>query len=118
MKKNENIKDINEYKKAKKNKYRRRENKKTIKKPIMFLIFIGTLSILIGNIYGYSIVSDLKYDIHYLKNDLKKKEIALEQLQAEAITDKSVQEVEKKAKDELNMDYPKNNQIKYIEVED
>lgn len=116
MVKNNKIKDIREYKREKKNNYKSRRRKG--KKFIFFLVAITTLGVCVGNIYGYSVVSQLKYDIYYLKKDLNKKEILLNQLQVENNNNNSINEVENKAKEELNMDYPKEEQIEYIKIED
>lgn len=109
---------MNEYRKIKRNKYKGKKNKKSISKLSVFFIFTFILGISIGNVCGYSIVSQLKYDIYYLKEDLNEKEILLEQLEADVDKNTSIKEVEKKAKEQLNMDYPKKSQIEYIEIED
>lgn len=107
---------MNEYKKCNKNNYKNRSRSKPKKSLIKIAIAVTVLGIFIGNIYGYSIVSKLKYDIYYLEKELRQKEVALEELKATLVNNTSVQEVEKKAKEELNMDYPKDEQIEYIEV--
>jgi cell division protein FtsB len=117
MKKNNKIKNMNEYKKGKKNKHKKKRNVKIKKKISIFLISISIVGILIGSMCGYTVVSDLKYDIHYLKQDLRKEQVRLEELKAKVDTDKSIQEIEKKAKEELGMDYPTKSQTRYIEVE-
>ena len=117
MKKNNKIKHMNEYKKEKKNKHKNKRRIKLKKRISIFFISISTLVFLIWSIGGYVLVSDLKYEIHYLKQDLRKEEIRLEELKAKVDTSTSIQEIEKRAKEELNMDYPKKNQIRYIEVE-
>ena len=117
MKKNNKIKDMNEYKREKKNKHKNKRQIKLKKRLCIFLISISTLGIVIGNICGYTVVSELKYDIHYLKKDLRKEEIRLEEQKAKVDTSTSIQEIEKRAKEELNMDYLKDSQIRYIEVE-
>lgn len=116
MKKNNKIKDMNEYKKEKKNKHNNKRKKKLKKRVSIIFISVIALGVVIGNICGYTVVSDLKYDIHYLKKDLRQEEIRLEELKAKVDTSTSIQEIETKAKEELNMDYPNKNQIRYIEV--
>lgn len=116
MKKNNKIKDMNEYKKSKKNKY-----KSKYKLKIKKIVFVGTFialgfTVILGNICGYVTVSELKYDIHYLKKELKAQEISRDELKTKVDTKTSIREIEKKAKEELNMDYPKKDQIKYIDV--
>ena len=114
--KNYKVKNINEYKKEKKNKHKKRQGRK-IKKAILRLgIFLVCFLIIIVNICGYSVIGNLKYDIHYLKKELRKEEIRLDELRAKVDTNNSIREIEVKAKEELNMDYPKKNQIRYIEV--
>ena len=72
---------------------------------------------MIINICGYSVVGNLKYDRYYLKKELRQEEIRLDELKAKVDTNSSIREIEEKAKEELNMDYLKKNQIRYIEVE-
>lgn len=116
MEKNNKIKDIREYKKEKKNTYKSRRRKS--KKFIFFFVAIAILGVCVGNIYGYSVVSQLKYDIYYLKKDLNKKEILLNQLQVENNNSTSINEIENKVREELNMDYPEDEQIEYINIKD
>lgn len=114
MKKNNKIKDMNEYKKSKKNRYKL---KIKIKKIIFLSTFITLgFAVILGNICGYVIISQLKYDIHYLKKELKAEEILRDELKTKVDTNTSIPEIEKNAKEQLNMDYPKNEQIKYIDV--
>lgn len=120
MKKNINnnkVKNINEYKKEKRNKYKNRQGKKLKKTILKFGLFFSFFLIILINIYGYSIIADLKYDIYYLKKDLREEEIRLGELKVKGDANISIREIEEKAKSELNMDYPKKNQIRYIEVE-
>ncbi|MGL6105806.1 hypothetical protein [Romboutsia sp.] len=114
MKKNNKIKDMNEYKKSKKNKNKKR--KKITKKLSKVAMAICILCIIISNICGYAKLSKLKYEIGSLETDLKQKNIALEQLKSVVDTNTSTQKVELEAKEKLNMDYPKKEQIRYIEV--
>ncbi|RDY28479.1 hypothetical protein CHL78_004645 [Romboutsia weinsteinii] len=117
MEANNKIRELNEYKKINKNNYRNRGKKKTKKIIPKIFIAICILGIVIGNLYGYSAVSQLKYDIYYLEKELRQKEVALEEVKATLSNNTSVQEIEKKAKDELNMEYPKDDQIEYIDVD-
>lgn len=117
MKKNNKIKDMNEYKKEKKNKHKKKRKLKLKRGISISLISISILGILIGNICGYAIISDLKYDIHYLKKELRQEEIKLEELNAKVDTSTSIQEIEKRAKEELSMDYPNKSQIRYVDLE-
>lgn len=120
MNKNSKVKDMNEYKNKKKNKYKkkpRKKIKKVIKKNILiFTGAIGVLSIFIVNICGYAIISELKYEIGDLKKEKRKAEIRLEEARADFDTKTSIHEIEKRAREELNMDYPKKNQVRYIHV--
>lgn len=114
--KDNKIKDINEYKKSKKNKHKKRKNK-LLRKVSVLAMAICTFGIILANICGYAIMSQLKYEIGSLKKDLNKEEIILGEVRAKVDTSTSIQEIEAKAKEELNMDYPKENQIRYISVE-
>lgn len=132
MIKNNKIKDINEYRKQNKNNYKNREHKKPghknsgrknnkykrrLKKRRVLLLAILVLGSSVGYICGYSVVAKMKYDIHYLKKDLRKNEIILEGLKARSYENRSVNKMERDAKEKLNMDYPKNNNIEYIDVD-
>lgn len=118
MKKNSKIEDINEYKKKKKNKNKNRNKKTAFKKSHVILMFACVAVVMIVNLCGYAKISELKYDIHYLKKDLRSKEVVIEQLNSNIYSNTSTREIEKMAKEKLNMDYPKESQIEYITVED
>ena len=115
--KNNKVKNINEYKNEKKNKHKKRQGRKIKKIIFRFGLFLVCFLIIIINICGYSVVGNLKYDIYYLKKELREEEIRLDELKANVDTSTSIREIEKRAKEELNMDYPKKNQIRYIEVD-
>ena len=117
MKKNNKIKDINEYKKSKKNKYKKGKRNKFVERVSVLILGVCALSVIVVNICGYATMSKLKYNIGSLKKELRKQEIILEEIEATVDTNTSIQEIENKAKEELNMDYPKENQIRYICVE-
>ncbi len=117
MKKNNKIRDINEYKKNKKNKNKCRIKPKIKKHMLIISTTIISLGLIIVNICGYAVIAELKYNIHYLKKELRQEEISLEELKAKVDTNTSIQEIELRAKEQLNMDYPKKDQIKYINVE-
>ena len=118
MKKDNKVKHINEYKKRKKNKNKKRKRKFKLNKFQIMLIFACTASIMIGNLCGYVKVSELKYDIYYLQKDLNSKQIIIEQLNANIYSNTSIDEIEKIAKEKLNMDYPDESQVEYITVND
>ena len=115
--KNNKVKNINEYKKDKRNKNKKRQGRKIKKFILRFGLFLSCFLIIIANICGYAVIGNLKYDIHYLKKELRQEEIRLDELRAKVDTNTSIREIEQRAKEELNMDYPKKNQIRYIEVE-
>ena len=106
------VKNINEYKKRKKNRYRKRKIKRLIK-PILFSLSI--LVIILINLCGNAIVSNYKYEINTLEQQLRKEEIALDQLKVETLQNKSITNIEENAKEKLNMDYPSESQIRYID---
>lgn len=116
MKKNNKIKRLEEYKKEKKNKYKKERTKKYKSKILRVFAVTGVMITFIGNIWVYSISSQLKYEIHYLKQDLKKEQIKLEQINSKISTNTSIEEIEKQAKEKLNMNYPSENQIRYVKV--
>lgn len=116
LKKDNKVKDINEYKERKKNKNKKRKRK--VNRFKVILSFACIASIMVGNLCGHVKVSELKYDIYYLQKDLNSKQIIIEQLNAKIYSNTSVDEIEKIAKEELNMDYPSESQIEYITVND
>lgn len=113
MKKKENIRDINEYKKRKKNRNKKRLNKK-IK---VILLSLLCLSIIIINLCGNAIVSNLKYKIDSKERELRKEEIILDQLKMYQLKNDSMTNIEKEAREKLNMNYPEENQIRHIDME-
>lgn len=115
--KNNKIKNINEYKNEKKNKHKKRQRKKIKKVILRFGLFLVCFLIIIINICGYSIIGNLKYDIYYLKQELREEEIRLDEIKVNVDTSSSIKEIEKRSKEELSMDYPNQNQIRYIKVD-
>ncbi|WMT81634.1 Cell division protein FtsL [Terrisporobacter mayombei] len=111
----ERVKNINEYKKRKKNRYRRRKIKRVVK-PI--LCAFPVVSIIIINLCGNAIVSNYKYEINKLKKQLRKEEIVLDGLKMEQLENSSITNIEENAKEKLNMDYPNESQMRYIDLKD
>ncbi|MDR0880005.1 MAG: hypothetical protein LBN09_04775 [Clostridioides sp.] len=117
------LKNIDEYKSNQKNnnkKRRRCKHRKDKSKVVRWVARIAGVTLVLGaimlNLSGYATISRMKYDIYSLKNDLRKKEITLDGLRAESIKDGTITEVENRARLELHMDYPKESQIKYIDL--
>ncbi|MCC3867375.1 hypothetical protein [Terrisporobacter mayombei] len=115
MNSKERVKNINEYKKRKKNRYRRRKIKRVVK-PI--LCAFPVVSIIIINLCGNAIVSNYKYEINKLKKQLRKEEIVLDGLKMEQLENSSITNIEENAKEKLNMDYPNESQMRYIDLKD
>lgn len=116
MKRKNKIKDINEYRANKKNIYKRR----MIKKITKWIIKLGSVAsvccIIFACMYGYSEVAKLKYKIGDLESELHNKTIEKENLQVDVDLLTRSRDIEKKANEKLGMDYPKESQMKYIEV--
>ena len=112
MKEDNRTRNINEYRKRKKNRYRKRRIKR-LAKPILFCepIFV----IIIINLCGNAIMSDYKYEINLLKKNLRKEEIILDELTIKSLKNSSITNIEKNAKEKLNMNYPNSSQIRYID---
>lgn len=115
MNKKERVKNINEYKKRKKNRYRKRKIKRIIK-PILFTLPV--VAILIINLCGNAIVSNYKYEINVLKKQLRKEEVILDGLKMEKLKSTSITSIEENAKEKLSMDYPNKSQMRYIDSND
>ena len=108
MNKKQRVKNIDEYKKRKKNRYKKRKIKRIIKR---ILITFAIVAVIIINLCGNAVVTNYKYKL----NELRKEEIALDQVKMENLQNSSITNVEQKAKDKLNMDYPNKNQMRYID---
>ncbi|WWD84597.1 Cell division protein FtsL [Terrisporobacter glycolicus ATCC 14880 = DSM 1288] len=115
LNKKERVKNINEYRKRKKNRYRKRKIKRVIK-PILFAFPV--VSIIIINLCGNAIVSNYKYEINTLKKQLRKEEIVLDGLKMDSLENSSITNIEKNAKEKLNMNYPNESQMRYIDLKD
>lgn len=113
LKKKKKIENISEYKRRKKNRNRKRKIKKILR-PILLIVPI--LATLIINLCGNAIVSNYKYEINSLKKDLRKEEIALDELKMEQLKYDNITNVEQSAKDKLHMNYPTKSQIRYINM--
>ena len=48
--------------------------------------------------------------------ELRKEEIVLDEMKIKILNDSNVTNIEENAKEKLNMDYPKDNQIRYIDL--
>lgn len=116
MEKNNKIKDINEYKKKKKNRYRKRKFRQLIKLMIKPFCFICTFICIVWCMYRYSEMSNIKYKIGELEQELHKKEIERDNLKLDLDLLTRSKDIEQKAKDQFGMDYTKEGQIEYIEV--
>ncbi len=117
MKKNNKVKDIEEYKKYKKNKHNKRLKKKVAKIMIKVSLFSLVFATIIANISGQVILAELSYEIHYLEKELREENIRLGELEERVDIQDSINEIEKRAKEELNMDYVKKDQIRYIQID-
>ena len=112
MNKKQRVKNIDEYKKRKKNRYKKRKIKRIIKRT---LITFSIVAVIIINLCGNAVVTNYKYKLNALEKELRKEEIALDQVKMENLQNSSITNVEQKAKDKLNMDYPNKNQTRYID---
>ena len=120
MKQKSKITDINEYKNKSKNNNKGRDKKKfKVKKRIKRITFaVSAISICLINIGVYIKSSELKYDIYYLKEELREQEIILENNKDKLNKNISISNIEEEAKLRLGMDYPAKSQIEYIQIEE
>lgn len=115
--KSKKIRSMEEYKKEKKNSYKKGRSK--VKKKICkFLGFISLFAVIIVNLCGYAKVSEMKYEIQDLESALRGKEITLEELEMKDKKGDTIKDLENNAKDILQMDYPSKSQIEYINMGD
>ena len=76
------------------------------------------VSIIIINLCGNAIMSNYKYEIYTLKKELRKEEIILDELKMVQLKSSSITNIEESAKEQLNMDYPSESQVRYIDFND
>ncbi|MFI3210619.1 MAG: hypothetical protein R3Y64_06160 [Peptostreptococcaceae bacterium] len=111
------VKSMNEYKKDKKNKNKRNKLiklKKILKRVSLVLILFLTI---LSNMMGEVLLSKLSYEVNSLKTNLRKEEIRLGEAKEKVNIDMSIKEIETFAREELGMDYPTKDQIRYIIVD-
>ncbi|WP_099187925.1 cell division protein FtsL [Tepidibacter mesophilus] len=120
---------LNEYKKIKKKKLKKKsqlnninkfKNKKSKnkRKNLISVVFVAIiLSIVITFMYRYSIISNLRYDIHSLDTELKNKKNEKKQLDLKLDELSRSGFIEKEAKEKLNMNYPNEEQTVYINID-
>ncbi len=116
MKRKNKVQDINEYRTNKRNNYKRRILKKVLRKSIKLSFVASIIFVILGCMYSYSEVSKLKYEIGRLESELHIKTIERDNVKVEVDLLTRSKEIEKIANEKLGMDYPKENQIKHIEV--
>lgn len=81
-------------------------------------IFIFTLILcLLFVMYGYSKVSNLNYEYYKKKTQLEELKKANRKLEIQLESKKNIRTIEQKAKEDLNMVYPKDKDIYYIKVD-
>jgi cell division protein FtsL len=124
MKDRTNVKHIDEYKTKKVNKYNneKKAKKKKLKRKILKKIvkassILVVLGLIIAILCGYSIVSELKYELNALNKELDKKLEKKDNIRVELDVLSKSGYIEEEAKTRLNMDSPKGDQIEYIDVE-
>ena len=124
MKKRSNVKHIDEYKTKKVNKNNKKKKAKKKKLSINVLIkfikassILAVLGLVIGLLCGYSVVSELKYELNSLNKELDKKLEKKDNIRVELDVLSKSGYIEEEAKTRLNMDSPQGDQIEYIDVE-
>jgi len=118
---------LNEYKKKKKSKKKsqlnnidklKKKRAKNKRKVLVYIVFVAiVLSIVITFMYRYSVISNLKYDIHSLDTELKNKKNEKKQLNFNLDELSRSGFIEKDAKERLNMNYPTEEQTVYINID-
>ncbi len=83
-----------------------------IKSLLLVFIFVAMLSMII---YRNSLVSEAKYDIFYMKTQIKALNTQIEELNADIEQKTELKAVEKIAIEELKMQYPTKEQIVYVQ---
>ncbi|OPJ56850.1 septum formation initiator family protein [Alkalithermobacter paradoxus] len=119
MNNGEKIRSLQEYKNRKKNKIYREKNSKKKRKsinPIKIGLFI-IVGIVLSLMCRYAIISTLKYEIHALNRELREIENKKRELHLNLERLSNSGYIEREAKKRLNMNYPDDEQIVYINVD-
>lgn len=78
------------------------------------IFFVVSIFLLMSR---YSVISKLNYEMHSLSNELEDQRNKKKELYYELEMKTNSAKVEKRAREELGMDYPKDEQIVYINVQ-
>ncbi|QEK11946.1 cell division protein FtsL [Crassaminicella thermophila] len=89
---------------------------KAIHKLQMIFSLIVIASLCIGIIFGYVKLTELKYKINGLNKEIKQLEAHIENLRVEVEGIKRSDIIEKKAKEELGMQFVKKEQMVYLNI--
>ncbi len=81
---------------------------------IIFTILLGC-SICIGLLIGYSHIAEAKYKVTLLQKEIKELEVSIENLRVEVDSVQRLDLIEEKAINELGMQYPKKEQMVFLE---
>lgn len=103
MKRNKEVIKLKSYKRNKKN-----INKKKIIFPIFILIMV------LVNLSGNAILSNLNYEVLKLEKTLNEENIKLDQIKANSYKKQSVDAIKQTAEEELGMDYLTDDSVVYI----
>ncbi len=107
--------------KEKVKKQKQKLDKKTKRTRILFSILgiaLCTVGVLFGSLmYRYSLISELKYDINNLSRDLDEIKNQKKEIEVELEHSNRSDVIEKIAMEQLQMQYPSEEQIVYIEID-
>ncbi|WP_053956886.1 septum formation initiator family protein [Inediibacterium massiliense] len=98
---------------------RKKNTEKKIKASHKLQIIFGLLivgSLCIGILLGYAKLTELKYKINGMNKDIHQMEAQIENLKVEVEEIKRSDWIEKKATEELGMQYPEKSQMEFIHV--
>ncbi len=78
------------------------------------LLLLGVFSVLSLIVFRYAMISEVKYNIYGLKNEINELNITIEELNTQLNSGIVLDNIEAQAIRELGMQYPKDEQIVYL----
>lgn len=108
---------IEKNKQSKKNEEKQKNEFKAIHKIQLVFSLVIITSLCIGILLGYVQLTELKYNINSLRKDLHKVEGSIENLRVDVERMQRTDIIEKKAREELGMQYPKKEQMVFLHLD-
>lgn len=96
---------------------KQKRKKSKFLKDFKFIFLFTLILCLLFVMYRYSRVSNLNYEYYKQKNELEELKKSNRKLEIQLESKKNIRIIEQRAKEDLNMVYPKDEDIYYIKVD-